>query len=51
MARRYVSFLERISKAKTEKKRKQLLEEAKAFYGESYVEELIRLAMAVKEKP
>ena len=33
MARRYVSYSERIAKAKTEEQRKKLLAEAEALYG------------------
>lgn len=43
MARRYISYSERIAKAKTDEQRKKLLAEAEALYGKSYVTEYIQL--------
>ena len=43
MARRYISYSEKIAKAKTDEQRKKLLAEAKALYGKSYVTEYLAL--------
>lgn len=43
MARRYVSYSEKIAKAKTQEQREKLLAEAKAMYGKSYVTEYLKL--------
>lgn len=43
MARRYISYSEKIAKAKTEEQRKKLLAEAEALYGKSYVTEYLTL--------
>lgn len=43
MARRYVSYAEKIAKAKTDEQRKKLLAEAEALYGKSYVTEYLAL--------
>lgn len=43
MARRYISYSERIAKAKTQQQRDKLLAEAEALYGKSYVTEYLKL--------
>lgn len=50
MARRYVSYLERIAKAKTQEQREKLLKEAESVYGKSYVEEYFKLLLLVRQK-
>lgn len=43
MARRYISYAEKIAKAKTAEEQKKLLAEAEALYGKSYVTEYLEL--------